>query len=195
MHSSTSIAMRFRKSIVVGFIRISPSEMVGNSSGNPPAESTPRLTASATERRCALQLVSSDQELAMPITGRPSNISSLKPSALIHERWVKPSRSFLPNQLWLRNVGVLTGGLPQCGWANSCALVSVFRHALRDLSATPPTPAELLRLPLLSNRGTANLWVTDSFAICCSPVAPRGAERTWNHPVGSTRAVRQGRTT
>src|SRR5258705_13829288 len=182
MHSSTSIAIRLRKSIVVGFIRISPSEMVGNSSGKPPAESTPRLTASATERRWALQLVSSDQELAMPITGRPSNISSLKPSALIHERWVKPSRSFLPNQLWLRSVGVLTGDLPQCGWANSCALVSVFRHALRDLSTTPPTPAELLRLPLRSNRGAANRWVTDSFAICCSPVAPR-AERTWNHQV------------
>ncbi len=86
MHSSTSIAIRLRNSMVVGFIRISPSEMVGNSSGKPPAESTPRFTASATCRRCALQLVSSDQELAMPITGRPSNISSLKPSALIHER-------------------------------------------------------------------------------------------------------------
>jgi hypothetical protein len=35
----------------------------------------------------------------MPITGRPSNISSLNPSALIHERWANPSRSFLPNQL------------------------------------------------------------------------------------------------
>ncbi len=111
MHSSTSIAIRLRKSMVVGFMRISPSEMVGNSSGKPPAESTPRFTASATCRRCALQLVSSDQELAMPITGRPSNISSLKPSALIHERWEKPSRSFLPNQLWLRRVGVVTRSL------------------------------------------------------------------------------------
>ncbi len=48
MHSSTSIAIRLRKSMVVGFMRISPSEMVGNSSGKPPAESTPRFTASAT---------------------------------------------------------------------------------------------------------------------------------------------------
>ena len=47
MHSSTSIAIRLRKSIVVGFMRISPSEIVGNSSGNPPALNTPRLTASA----------------------------------------------------------------------------------------------------------------------------------------------------
>ena len=48
MHSSTSIAIRFRNNIVVGFIRTSPSEIVGNSSGKPPAERTPRLTASAT---------------------------------------------------------------------------------------------------------------------------------------------------
>src|ERR1044071_4648117 len=103
MHSSTSIAIRFLNSIVVGFISTSPSEMVGNSSGNPPAESTPRLTASATWRRCALQLASSDHEFAMPITGRPSNMWSLKPSALSHERWTRPSRSERPNQLRLRS--------------------------------------------------------------------------------------------
>ncbi len=86
MHSSTSMAMRFRKSIAVGFIRTSPSEIVGNSMGNPPALHTPRFTASATCRRCALQVVSSDQELAMPMTGRPSNTTSEKPSLLVHER-------------------------------------------------------------------------------------------------------------
>jgi hypothetical protein len=47
----------------------SPSEIVGNSTGKPPALQTPRLTASATCRRWALQLVSSDQEFAMPPTG------------------------------------------------------------------------------------------------------------------------------
>ena len=47
-HSSTSMAIRLRKSMVVGFMRTSPSEMVGNSSGKPPADHTPRLTASAT---------------------------------------------------------------------------------------------------------------------------------------------------
>ena len=57
--------------MVVGFISISPSEMVQNSSGNPPASHTPRLTASATWRKCALQLLSSLQELQMPITGLP----------------------------------------------------------------------------------------------------------------------------
>ena len=55
--------------MVVGFMRISPSEITGNSSGKPPALHTPRFTASATWRRCALQLFSSDHELAMPITG------------------------------------------------------------------------------------------------------------------------------
>src|SRR5262245_22618207 len=96
------MAIRFRNSIVVGFIRISPSDSVGNSSGNPPALQTPRLTASATCRRCALQLVSSDHELAMPITGRPSNIASLKPSAFRYERCMKPSSVLGPNQLRLR---------------------------------------------------------------------------------------------
>ncbi len=76
------MAMRFLNSMVVGFMRISPSDSVGNSSGKPPALQTPRFTASATWRRWALQLVSSDQELAMPMTGRPSKTASLKPSAL-----------------------------------------------------------------------------------------------------------------
>ena len=101
MHSSTSIAMRLRKSMVVGFMSTSPSEMVGNSSGKPPALHTPRLTASATCRRCALQFVSSDQEFAMPMTARPSKTASLKPSVLSHERWTNPSRSLRPNQLRL----------------------------------------------------------------------------------------------
>ena len=73
--SSTSIDMRLRHSIVVGFIMDSPSDIVGNSSGRPPASQTPRLTCSATIRRCALHVVSSLHELQMPITGRPSKTS------------------------------------------------------------------------------------------------------------------------
>src|SRR5438105_269437 len=64
-----------------GFISTSPSEIVGNSTGKPPALHTPRLTASATWRRWALQFVSSDHELAMPTTGHPSKTASLNPSA------------------------------------------------------------------------------------------------------------------
>ena len=84
--SSTSIDMRLRKSIVVGFMNISPSEMVGNSKGTPPAAQTPRLTASATSRRCALQFVSSDHELQIPMTGRPSKAVSPRPSERSHAR-------------------------------------------------------------------------------------------------------------
>ena len=110
MHSSTSIDIRFRKSIVVGFMRGSESEITGNSSGNPPARQTPRLTCSATVRRCALQFVASLQEFAMPITGRPWKASSEKPSAFIHARWRKPLTSRPPNQCWLRSPGAVTGG-------------------------------------------------------------------------------------
>ena len=69
----------------------SPSEMVGNSSGNPPAASTPRLTASATVRRCALQLLNSLQELQMPMTGLFWKKSEEKPSDRIQARRVKLS--------------------------------------------------------------------------------------------------------
>ena len=41
MFSSTSIAARLRNSIAVGRIVTSPSEVTGNSSGKPPASSTP----------------------------------------------------------------------------------------------------------------------------------------------------------
>ena len=81
MHSSTSIAIRLRNSIVVGFMYCSPSEITGNSSGHPPAAHTPRFTASATCRRCALQLFSSLNELQMPMTGLPWNASREMPSA------------------------------------------------------------------------------------------------------------------
>ena len=125
MHSSTSIDIRFRKSIVVGFMRGSESEITGNSSGNPPARQTPRLTCSATVRRCALQFVASLQEFAIPITGRPWKASSETPSALIQARWRKPLRSRPPNQCWLRSVGpswargaFSTGRGP---WASSAA--------------------------------------------------------------------------
>ena len=51
IHSSTSILIRLRNSMVVGRIKVSPSEMVGNSSGKPPASQTPLLTCSATRRK------------------------------------------------------------------------------------------------------------------------------------------------
>ena len=62
--------------MAVGRMLDSPSDITGNSSGKPPASQTPRLTCSARSRRCALQGVSSDQVLQMPMTGRPSNTSA-----------------------------------------------------------------------------------------------------------------------
>src|SRR5690606_16444932 len=73
MDSSTSILARFRYNMAVGLIRVSPSDITGNSTGNPPASEIPRLTDSASSRKCALQGVSSDQVLQIPITGLPSN--------------------------------------------------------------------------------------------------------------------------
>ena len=77
--SSTSIAIKLRYSIADGFMNSSPSEIVGNSSGNPPSSSTPRLTASANSRRFALQLLRSLQLFAMPITGLPAKSSGFSP--------------------------------------------------------------------------------------------------------------------
>ena len=68
--------------IEVGFMKGSPSEMVGNSSGTPPAFHTPRFTASATSRRCRLQWFNSLQELQMPTTGLSSKMSRFRPSLL-----------------------------------------------------------------------------------------------------------------
>ena len=91
--SSTSMAIRLRYSIAVGFMNSSPSEMVGNSSGRPPAARTPRLTASATSRRFMLQLFNSLHEFAMPITGRSLYRSGSKPIDRSAARCWKPSSS------------------------------------------------------------------------------------------------------
>ncbi len=74
--SSTSMLARLRNNMAVGRRFDSPSDMAGNSTGKPPASSTPRLTASARSRKWPLQGVSSDQVLQMPITGRPSKESA-----------------------------------------------------------------------------------------------------------------------
>src|SRR3978361_1085122 len=73
--SSTSMLTRLRYNMAVGLIKVSPSDMTGNSTGKPPASNTPFFTDSAKSLRCALQGVSSLQVLQIPITGLPSNIS------------------------------------------------------------------------------------------------------------------------
>src|SRR6516162_4027427 len=88
--------------IAVGRSRVSPSAIAGNSSGKPPSCQTPRLTDSATRCRCTLQGASSDQVVAMPITGRPSNTSGVNPWLRIHDRWFIPARPLAPNHVALR---------------------------------------------------------------------------------------------
>ena len=101
--SSTSMLARFRNSMAVGRSWVSPNDMTGNSRGKPPASHTPRLANSAISRKCALQGVSSDQVLQMPMMGRPSNRSCGQPWFFIQLRYMKPSRSRRPYHSWLRS--------------------------------------------------------------------------------------------
>src|SRR5262249_52893331 len=141
MDSSTSIAIRFRYSMAVGLISDSPSDIVGNSSGNPPACQTPRLTASARSRRCELHGASSEKLLAMPMTGRPSNTSGVNPSARTHERCRKPSRPGAPNHAALRRVAPAAAGALSAspGWVmvcpGSCGMVLIFAEAEQGVHA------------------------------------------------------------
>ena len=49
--SSTSMEARFRNIMAVGRRFVSPNDITGNSSGNPPASYTPFLTYSASSRK------------------------------------------------------------------------------------------------------------------------------------------------
>ena len=71
--SSTSMLAKLRNSIAVGRSCASPSDMTGNSKGNPPASYTPRLTYSTNVRKWLLHEVRSEKVLQIPMTGRPSN--------------------------------------------------------------------------------------------------------------------------
>ena len=73
--SSVSIAIRLRKSMVVGCMKGSPSEMVGKARGSPPAATTPRETASISAGTVPWQLTSPLPVFAMPTTGRSSSAS------------------------------------------------------------------------------------------------------------------------
>ena len=68
--SSVSIDIRLRNIRLVGLRNTSPSEMVGNSSGRPPAAVTPRATAATSSGTVRWQLLKPLKVLAMPTTGR-----------------------------------------------------------------------------------------------------------------------------
>src|SRR5690606_426303 len=86
MDSSTSILARLRYNIAVGLIKVSPNDITGNSTGNPPASKMPFFTDWARSRKWPLQGVSSDQVLQMPMTGLPSNWWLGVPWFFIHAR-------------------------------------------------------------------------------------------------------------
>ena len=71
--SSTSTDIRLRNIMLVGFRNTSPSEIVGNARGSPPAASTPRSTACCSSGMWRWQLLNSLGETAMPITGLASS--------------------------------------------------------------------------------------------------------------------------
>ncbi len=107
----------------VGRRLVSPRLMTGNSKGVPPASSTPFFTCSAMVRKWALQGVSSEKVLQIPITGRPSKVSSGRPWFFIQLRWMKPSRVAPPNQCCERSFFVLLVTLSSGMWSSALALV------------------------------------------------------------------------
>ncbi len=60
---------------LVGCRNGSPSEITGNSSGRPPAASTPRLAASTSSGTVRWQLLKPLAVFAIPTTGRASSSS------------------------------------------------------------------------------------------------------------------------
>ena len=85
--SSTSIAAWLRNSIVVGRISVSPRLITGNSSGKPPASSTPSRTCSASSRKCALQGVASRPGVA-DADHRPAVELVVRNALVLHPRAV-----------------------------------------------------------------------------------------------------------
>ena len=88
--SSTSIAIRFRSSIVVGTMKFSASEIVGNTTAVPPAAVTPLFTDSARSRSPMLQGLSSLQLEQIPMIGRRRTASLLNPPARRKARSIEP---------------------------------------------------------------------------------------------------------
>ena len=108
--SSTSMLARLRVSMAVGRRLDSPLENTGNSTGKPPASSTPFFTCSAILRKCALHGVNSDQVLQMPMIGLPWNSWSGMPWFFIQLRYMKPFLSAVPNH-WAERRGRLASDI------------------------------------------------------------------------------------
>ena len=107
--SSISIASRFRYSIALGFIRSSPSEIVGNSTPTPPAASTPSRTGATRSRSGRLHGLSSLAEFAIPITGRSAALPTRTPALARATRCRTATSSSPASQALLRSAGGIRG--------------------------------------------------------------------------------------
>ena len=174
-------------------VRSRPSEITGNSTASRPPPRRRASRARRASRRCALQGVSSDQVLQMPMTGRPSKTSSGSPWFRIQLRWMKPSLSALPNQAADRS--------PRTGL--SCTLVTPSRvrsarvtPGLYTMPAAPevrtpimaPLPLQHRPVRVPAAPPTRARHVVTTFAVtlaiityidrvCISQAAPRDAQR------------------
>src|ERR1700761_8196761 len=142
--------------MAVGRSSVSPRAIAGNSSGKPPACHTPRLTDSATRCRCTLHGANSDQGVAIPITGPPSNTSGVNPWLRIHSRLFMPERPVAPNHVALRLPGVWgpvvvmfhmyrpAGTRGKSGWRRTAVVSGIRSRVLRCFvpaeSAVTPDP-------------------------------------------------------
>jgi len=68
--SSVSMDIRLRRNMEVGWAKLSWMEMVGNSTGRPPASMTPRFTASIRSGTVLWQALKPEKVSAMPMIGR-----------------------------------------------------------------------------------------------------------------------------
>ena len=93
--SSTSIDIRLRNIMLVGLRKTSPSEMVGNARGSPPAASTPRVTASVNSGMVRWQLLKPLGDTATPTMGR-ANKSVEMPIERAKDRRRKRAKSRSP---------------------------------------------------------------------------------------------------
>src|ERR1700687_4444412 len=93
--------------MALGFIRSSPSDIEGNSTGSPPSARTPSLTKGARSRSARLHGFRSLAELEMPITGRSAARVTSMPDEASATRWATATSSSPANHaLPLRSVTV-----------------------------------------------------------------------------------------
>ena len=125
----------------------------------------PRLTCSASLRKWALQGVSSDQVLQMPMIGRPSNSWSGMPWFFIQLRYMKPFLSAVPNHSAERSFRVGVSGMPWTQWVPVPRAANRRCSRQKTNSSTPTTmrvhhelsvPSKEIRVWMMPSISTPN---------------------------------------